>query len=107
MGLLLNRDCGSGVCWLNESLRLLLDGDLSAADLDAQRVWLPVTSEMDRTAVLALMLDLEPLVKATVDAKGRQLNDCRTNFVAGSDVLIEDGEGHVVSDVLDIDVKRL
>ena len=76
MGLLLNGDGRGWVSGLDESMRLLLDGDLGASDLHTERVGFPVASQVDRAAVLALMLDLEPLIKPTIDAQRRKLDDC-------------------------------
>lgn len=62
---------------------------------------------MDASTAFALVLTDEPVINSAVDAKGRQLDDCVTDFVATRYIFIPDGDGHVITNVLHINVEPL
>lgn len=62
---------------------------------------------MNASTAFALVLTDEPVVRSAVEAKGRQLNDGVTDFVAARYIFIPDGNGHVVTNVLHVDVEPL
>jgi len=67
----------------------------------------PLTSKMDLASSLTLISNREPLIQASGNADRGQLHLAGTNSVVGSNIFIEDFDGHVVSDVLDIDFEHL
>ena len=67
----------------------------------------PLATEVDLPALFAAILDDEPVVEAAVGAEGRDLDFGGTDQVTRSHVLIKHGHCHVISNILDIDVKHL
>ena len=64
----------------------------------------PLSSEVDLTSGLTLVLDLEPLVESTVDGEGGKLCLSGTDDVVSADLIIPNVEFKVVSEVVNLAV---
>ena len=64
----------------------------------------PLSSEVDLTSGLTLVLDLEPLVESTVDGEGGKLCLARSDDVVSADLIIPNVEFKVVSEVVHLAV---
>ena len=62
---------------------------------------------MDLAALFTAILDDEPVIKATIDAEGRDLEFGRPDQVTRGHIFIKHGHRHVISNILDINVKYL
>ena len=62
---------------------------------------------MHLAGLLALVLDGEPVINAVVDTQGTQLDNGLANQVTRGHVFIEHGHGHIVANVLHVDVEDL
>ena len=62
----------------------------------------PDTPQVDLPRLLALILDREPFIEATICAQGRYFNSRATDGVTAGQVLIEHRDGHIVANVLHI-----
>ena len=62
----------------------------------------PLGNQMDVTCLLALVLELVPLIKALVDTESGQLDSAFTDQVRTCEVLVVDPKLEVVTDVFDI-----
>ena len=69
--------------------------------------WSPVSLQVHLTGLLTLELDGEPVIEATSDAQGTQLDGCLADQVARTRILIEYRNDHVVADVLHINIEDL
>jgi len=62
---------------------------------------------VDFAGIFAFVEEVEPLVKAAVDAEGRKLELTVADHVCLGEVLVLDADVEFVADVLDIDFKSL
>ena len=62
----------------------------------------PLGNQMDVTCLLALVLELVPLIKALVDTQSGQLDSAFTDQVRTCEVLVVDPKLEVVTDIFDI-----
>ena len=62
----------------------------------------PLGNQMDVTRLLALVLELVPLIKALVDTESGQLDSAFTDQVRTCEVLVVDPKLEVVTDIFDI-----
>ena len=68
---------------------------------------MPHRLQMDLACRLPFVLYLEPFVDSSRDTKGRKLDDNFCDFIRACEVLVINRNGHVIADVLDIDVEPL
>ena len=69
--------------------------------------WLPNRFEVDRTGLLSLEVDLEPIITTLSHAKRGKFDCGLSNKIAITHVFVKNFEVHVIADVLDIDLEKL
>jgi len=68
---------------------------------------LPDGLQVDLTSSLASVSDSEPLVHTVADTKSGELEGDFADNVISADILVVNLDGHIVTDVLDIDIESL
>jgi len=67
----------------------------------------PLRTQVDGSRLLALILDIEPLIKTSTDTQTGQFDDSLSHELRTNNILIEDLHSHVITDILNIDVHIL